>query len=122
MAKRPSAAVRGRGFASAAVQVPFHGLAQQAGFAGVGRARVRRLAHRLGGEFGALPVPHLMEVFVFQEAGRAQRLDEVADDLAHFQVVGQPHQRGAQIELRIAAIEKGQALHQHRRNDQHGVA
>ena len=41
--------------------------------------------------------------------------------LADFEFAGDPHQRRAQVQIRLLAVEALQALHQHRRNDQHRV-
>ena len=61
------------------------------------------------------------ERLVFQKPGRAERLDQVLLHLAHFQSPVMPHQRRAQIQVRLRPVEALQALHQRRRNDQHGV-
>ncbi len=105
-----------------AVHVAGHGFAQFTGVLGVRRPGMRRFAHRLFRELAPALRLHPLECLVFQEPGGAERIHQVLFDVAHFQAAGDPHQRGAEVQVRLAPVETRETLHQYRRNDQHGIA
>ena len=75
--------------------------------------RGRELAHTGDAE--------LLELFVFQESGFAQRIEKILLDLSHLNLAGDPHQRCAEIERGLLAVKTGQARNQLGRDQQHGV-
>jgi len=83
---------------------------------------LRGFAHGRLSELAPARLLHPGEVGVFEKPGGAQRIDEVPGQLPHLELAGDGDQRGAQIEVRLQAIETLQTLHQGRRDDQHGVA
>ena len=98
-----------------------HGLAQGFRIVRVSRAGVGGGPHRPLRELAAALVAHPVEPFVFQKAGRAERLDQVPFHLADLQAAGEPHQRRAQVQVGLGPVEAGERLHQRGRNDQHGI-
>ncbi len=88
-----------------AVHVAGHGFAQFSGVLGVRRPGMRRFAHRLFGELAPALRLHPLECLVFQEPCGAERIHQVLFDVAHFQAPGNPHQRGAQVQVRLAPVE-----------------
>ena len=61
------------------------------------------------------------EGLVFQEPGLAEGVEEMLFEFADLDFARDPHQAGAQIQTGLLAVEARQALHQLRRNEQHGV-
>jgi len=104
-----------------AIHVARHGGAKLIGRGRIRAAGMGRLPDRLGGEFTTALLLHAREGLVFQKPGVAQGPDEVLRDLADFEVVGEPYQHGAQIEIGFLPVETAQALDQNRGDDQHGV-
>ena len=102
-------------------EVAPHGFPQGIRFGGVGGAGVCRAADRLFEESAAPLLLHAGEPFVFEEAGFAQSIDQMLLEFAHFQIPGGAHQGGAQIQVRLLAVETSETLDQQRRDDQHGI-
>ena len=59
--------------------------------------------------------------FVFQKSGLAERVEQMLFEFADLNLAGDPNQVGAQIQTGLLAVEARQALHQLRRNEQHGI-
>ena len=67
------------------------------------------------GRSGKLADPRLaelLEFFVFQESGCAERIVEIFFDLSHLNLSRDPHQRRPQIQHRLLPVEARQARYQ----------
>ena len=82
---------------------------------------MRRLPHGMRCEFPPPLVAHGLEGSILQKPGLIQRLRQLRFDLTHLQVARHLHQRRAQIEWSMRAVEAIQAFDEPRRNHQHRI-
>jgi hypothetical protein len=61
------------------------------------------------------------EGLVFQETGVAERIEEMLFEFPDLDFARDPNQVRPQIQTGVLAIEARQALHQLRRDEQHGI-
>ena len=98
-----------------------NGLARFVGVVGISGAGVRRIALGRRDEFVDARQALHFKGFVFEESSLAERVEQMLFEFADLDFAGDPNQVGAQIQTGLLAVETSQALHQLRRNEQHGI-
>jgi len=82
---------------------------------------VRRLAFGRFRELALAARFHLRERLVFQESRGGESLDQVLLELADLQIASYADQQGAQVQVRLVAVETAKALDERWGNNQHRI-
>ncbi len=82
---------------------------------------MHRLAHGSLREAALSGALDAREIFVFEEPGVRQRVHQMLHQAADIQIAGELYQVRPQIQLRVIAVEKLQAPHQRRRQNQRRI-
>ncbi len=98
-----------------------HGFTGFFDVAGIGGTGVRSLALGRLREFDHAGPANLLEFLIFEKARLAQRIVNIFLNFTHLYFARHSHQALAQVESGLLAVETGQAGHQFRGDEEHGV-